>query len=223
MTLEAGPLQLTVADLTVQRGGRVVLDGLSLRVASGEALLLTGSNGAGKTTLLRAIAGLIWPEAGSIAIDGGDAEATVSEHCHFVGHLNAVKPSLTGSENLAFWQSALTDDPLGATAGVPARPTVSSTQALDRFGLANLGDVPAGYLSAGQKRRLGLARLLVAYRPIWLLDEPSVSLDSASIATFAVIVAEHLASGGIVLAATHAPLGLTRARELALDQRAVTV
>ena len=216
-------LKLIADNLSVSRGGRTIIDGLSFQVTSGEALLLTGPNGAGKTTLLRSIAGLIKPEAGLIAIDGGDAEATVSEQCHFVGHLDAVKPSLTSSENLAFWQAALTDDPPGATAAAAARPTGSPTQALDRFGLANLGDVPAGYLSAGQKRRLGLARLLVAYRPIWLLDEPSVSLDSASVATFAAIAAEHLASGGIVLAATHMPLGLIGARELALDQRVVTL
>lgn len=202
-------MHLDVETLTVRRGGRAVLDGVSFRVASGEALLLTGPNGAGKTTLLRAVAGLIGAEAGVVSLAGGDVEATVGDQCHFVGHLNAVKPGLTAMENLSFWEGALGHD------------TMPVHRALDRFGLGGMADVPAGYLSAGQKRRLGLARLLVARRPVWLLDEPTVSLDAASVGTFAGIVAEHLANGGIVVAATHVPLGIAGARELTLGGLAV--
>ncbi len=165
---------------------------------------MTGPNGAGKTTLLRAVAGLIRPEAGKVSLEGGEADATVGEQCHFVGHLNAVKPSLTAIENLRFWKDALGGD---------EQPLA---RALERFGLGEMADVPGGYLSAGQKRRIGLARLLVAQRPVWLLDEPTVSLDAASVSTFAAIVAEHLAGGGIAIAATHVPLGIAGARELRL-------
>ena len=196
-------MRLIVENLRVLRGDRAVLENQSFRVAAGGALLLTGPNGAGKTTLLRAVAGLIRPEAGKVSLEGGEADA-VGEQCHFVGHLNAVKPSLTAIENLRFWKDALGSD---------EQPLA---RALERFGLGEMADVPGGYLSAGQKRRIGLARLLVAQRPVWLLDEPTVSLDAASVSTFAAIVAEHLAGGGIAIAATHVPLGIAGARELRL-------
>lgn len=196
-------MRLIVENLRVLRGDRAVLENQSFRVAAGGALLLTGPNGAGKTTLLRAVAGLIRPEAGKVSLEGGEADA-VGEQCHFVGHLNAVKPSLTAIENLRFWKDALGGD---------EQPLA---RALERFGLGEMADVPGGYLSAGQKRRIGLARLLVAQRPVWLLDEPTVSLDAASVSTFAAIVAEHLAGGGIAIAATHVPLGIAGARELRL-------
>ncbi len=212
-------MHLVAENLTVQRGGRVVLDNVSLRVAGGEALLLTGPNGAGKTTLLRALGGFIHAFSGQVRIDGGGADQTVVEHCHFVGHSNAIKPSLTAAENLAFWGSYLGSDVHAD--GPWTAPMHAPDQALDRLGLGGLRDVPAGYLSAGQKRRLGLARLLVAMRPVWLLDEPTVSLDAASVGLFAGLVQEHLAQGGIVVAATHVPLGLTGARELQLNARAV--
>ncbi len=221
--VQSGPLimHLVAENLTVQRGGRAVLDGVSLRVAGGEALLLLGANGAGKTTLLRTLAGLIRPLSGRVRIDGAVAEQSVGEQCHFVGHTNAIKPSLTTAENIEFWGAYLGSvEPERAP---DAKPDPALDWALERLGLGDLRDVPAGYLSAGQKRRLGLARLLVARRPIWLLDEPTVSLDAASVALFAGIVAEHLAGGGIVVAATHVPLGLTGAHELRLGARTVTV
>ena len=214
MTPEAGPLHLTVEELTVHRGGRAVLHGLSLRVASGEALLLTGPNGAGKTTLLRALAGYIRPSAGRVELVAGDPDRSLAEQCHFVGHSNAVKPSLTAAENMYFWRSYL------GAASPERAPDVAPDRALDRLGLGELRDVPAGYLSAGQKRRLCLARLLVARRPLWLLDEPTVSLDAASVALFADLVTEHLTGGGLVVAATHVPLGIAGARELQLGRRA---
>ncbi len=198
-------MNLVAENLTLERGARAVISGLSFAVAAGEALVLTGANGTGKTTLLRALAGLIKPASGTLRLDGSDGEKTVAEQSHFIGHQNAVKTSLTASENLSFWASYLGD---GSHARIG--------DALSRLNLASLEAIPAGYMSAGQKRRLGLARLLVAQRPVWLLDEPTVSLDAASTAILGQIVNEHVAQGGIAIAATHLPLGLTSARELAL-------
>ena len=243
-------LNLLADNLTVERGGRTILSGFSFSAASGETVLLTGPNGAGKTTLLRTLAGFIRPSSGQVKLEDGGADLTLAEQCHYVGHLNAVKPSLTAKENLAFWveylgtsvgrvepalraggASSTRRDPttLPTTSAVPwivgsreeldPTYTLPMSAALDRLGLGDLGDVPAGYLSAGQKRRLGLARLLVARRPVWLLDEPTVSLDAVSVDLFAGLVAEHLAAGGLAVAATHMPLGLQGARELKLGAR----
>lgn len=190
--------------LSVARGGRIVVDGLSLAVAAGEAVVLTGRNGAGKTTLLRAIAGFLAPEAGTVALSPptGTGEDTVAERCHFVGHLDGVKGALTVEENARF-----AADWLGG-------PREGVDGALGRVGLGVLGPVAARFLSAGQRRRLALCRLLVAPRPVWLLDEPTASLDTAGQAMLAAITAEHLAGGGIVIAATHMPLGIAGARTL---------
>ena len=236
-------LHLLVDNLTVERGGRAIFSGLSFVVAAGEAMLLTGPNGAGKTTLLRTLAGYIHPSSGRVALEGASPELTLAEQCHYIGHLNAVKPSLTALENLAFWagylatragrvEPALRQPTISLRPGSPGPGTsghlrseldptdVSSTAAaLERLGLGDLCHVPAGYLSAGQRRRLALARLLVARRPVWLLDEPTVSLDAASVALFAGLVAEHLAGGGLAMAATHVPLGLMGTRELVLGPR----
>lgn len=216
-------MKLIVENLHLERGSRAVIAGVSFDVQSGEALLLTGPNGAGKTTLLRALAGLFPPATGTITLVGSattgitaqnsnrqhliaqDDDATLAERCHFIGHQNGLKSSLTAGENLSFWATVL-----GATDHDSVGP------ALERFNLSALETIPAGYLSAGQKRRLGLARLLVAARPIWLLDEPTVSLDQASVALLGAVVNAHVASGGIAIAATHLPLGLANARELQL-------
>jgi heme exporter protein A len=193
-------MRLAVEGLSVARGGRVVLSGISFAVGAGEALLLTGPNGSGKTTLLRTIAGFLRPEAGRIAIEGVADDAGASDRMHLVGHLNGIKASLTVAENLTFWGRFLGG---------------SATGGLARLNLDSLAHIPAGYLSAGQKRRLGLARLLAAPRPIWLLDEPTVSLDAASVEVLAGLVQEHVAGGGIAIAATHVPLGIA-AREMRL-------
>ncbi len=200
-------LQLNAENLLIERGARPVVEDLSFTVKSGEALVLTGPNGAGKTTLLRAIAGFLKPSKGTIVLTGGDSEKAIVEHCHNVGHANALKSALSVFENVAFWASFL-----GGDTGAAAR----TERALQRFGLRDLAEFPAGYLSAGQKRRLGLARLLAAERPIWLLDEPTVSLDTASTKLLSDAVNAHTSKGGIAIAATHLPLGLERARELAL-------
>jgi len=201
-------MKLVADRLSSIRGGRKLFSELSFAVEAGEALLLLGPNGAGKTTLIRTIAGLLGPAAGAIRIDGGDAERSVGEQCHYVGHLNALKSGLTVEENAAFWCRYL-----GARRD-------GLDVALEAFGLAHLRDIPAAYLSAGQKRRLSLARVLLAERPVWLLDEPTVSLDSAAQTALARAVEGHLAAGGVVVAATHAPLGLPNSRELHLGGRA---
>ena len=182
--------------------------GISFAVEAGGALLVTGPNGAGKTTLLRTLAGFLRPEAGQVRLEGGAAEMSIAEQCHYVGHSNAMKPSLTVAENAAFWSGFLG----GATDRLD--------RALSTFGLAPLRDIPAAYLSAGQRRRAGLTRLLVAERPVWLLDEPTASLDDAAQEMLAGAVNRHLAGGGLVVAATHMPLGFERARELRLGRSA---
>jgi heme exporter protein A len=200
-------VQLIAERLVIARGARVIINDLSFQVLVGEALVLTGPNGAGKTTLLRAIAGFLSPASGRLRLEGGDVEKSIAEQAHVVGHANAVKAALSVRENVTFWGHYL-----GTGVGTPSQ--VES--ALEHFGLGDLADFPAGYLSAGQKRRVGLARLLAAERPLWLLDEPTVSLDAASVAMLAKAVNHHTRAGGIAIAATHLPLGLERARELKL-------
>lgn len=183
----------------------MIVADLSFRVAPGVVLQLTGPNGAGKTTLIRAVAGFLRPAGGSLRLEGGLPDTPVAEHCHYIGHLNGVKAKQTVAENLAFW---------GAYLGAADRDQVDA--ALDMFGLTPLAGIAAGYLSAGQKRRVGLARLLVADRPVWLLDEPTVSLDAESTAMLANVIAHHVAAGGLAIAATHIPLGLASVTELRL-------
>jgi heme exporter protein A len=185
---------LSVTDLGVARGGVPVLEGVSLALAPGEALVLRGPNGIGKTTLLRTVAGLQPPLAGSIE--------TAPENLVYAGHADGIKPTLSVAENLRFWAQVF------GTKGI--------SRAIEGFDLARLADRPAGALSAGQKRRLGLARLLVTGRTIWVLDEPTVSLDAGAVAMFAGAVRAHLASGGAALIATHIDLGLSEARLLDL-------
>lgn len=202
-------MKLIVRDLTVHRSGRPVLADLSLAVDANEPLILRGANGAGKTTLLRSIAGFLPPTRGEIVLEGGDVERSVAEQCHYIGHANAIKNSLTAAENLAFWARYL-----GAPA-VGFEDIVDN--ALDQLGIGALADIRAAFFSAGQRRRLALARLMVARRPLWLLDEPSVSLDADSTSMLAEIVRKHVEAGGLVVAATHIELGLGSARTLVLQ------
>jgi heme exporter protein A len=209
-------MQLVAEKLSARRGGRLLFAGLSFAVSAGEALLVTGPNGAGKTTLLRTLAGFLPPEAGLIRLEGGAAEAGIGEQCHYLGHANAVKPGLTVAENAAFWDGFLGTAPGDA----PGTTRTRLDAALATFGLEALRDIPTGYLSAGQRRRAGLVRLLLARRPIWLLDEPTASLDQAGQEVLARVVNAHLAGGGLVLAATHLPLAFDEARELRLGRPA---
>ena len=188
------------------RGGREVFSGLDFEAASGEALAVTGPNGSGKTSLLRLIAGLLAVSGGSIGLEGGEAELTLPEQAHYLGHRDALKPALSVIENLCFWR-----DFLGGKAFDAAESL--ATESLAAVGLDHAVRLPAAYLSAGQRRRLSIARLLAVRRPIWLLDEPTSALDAAGQSLFAALMGDHLSRGGLIVAATHAPLGLA-AREL---------
>jgi len=185
---------LAVENLTVTRGGLPVLEGVSFALAAGHALVLRGPNGIGKTTMLRTLAGLQPALTGTISMP--------PEAMAYAAHADGLKGTLTVTENLRFWASVY------ATGDIES--------ALDRMNLRSLRDRPAMSLSAGQKRRLGLARLLVTGRPVWVLDEPTVSLDTASVALFADAVRAHLATGGAALMATHIDLGLEEAEVLDL-------
>lgn len=185
---------LAVHDLAVSRGGLRAVEGVSFSLAAGQALILRGPNGIGKTTLLRTIAGLQPATCGRINM----AEDAVA----YAAHADGLKATLTAAENLRFWAAVFGGGDIQ-----------SALQAMD---LTALADRPAASLSAGQKRRLGLARLLVSGRPIWVLDEPTVSLDAPSVARFATVIRDHLARGGAALMATHIDLGLAEAQVLDL-------
>lgn len=198
------------------RGGRVVFAGLDFSVAPGEALVLLGPNGSGKSSLLRVMAGLLKPAAGKLAwgdVPVAEEPELHAARTHYVGHHDAVKPVLSVAENLRFW--ARLHDPRGGNAAEAVEA------ALARFGLAHLRDIPGKLLSAGQKRRTNLARLLAAPSPLWLLDEPTTALDRKNIAVLENVFAEHRAGGGMVVLSTHQDVVLPGARTLHLDQFAV--
>lgn len=201
-------MRLIADQLGCRRGGRQVFAQLSFSLAAGEALIVTGRNGAGKSSLLRVVAGLVHLAAGTLSLDGADPEQSIAEQAHYLGHQDALKPSLSVDENLRFWSAYL------------GTGKADTGAALDAVGLAEISDLPAAYLSAGQRRRLSLARLVTVKRPLWLLDEPTTALDAASQERLARIMRAHLAEGGLILAAAHGPIGLDGARELPLGQAA---
>jgi heme exporter protein A len=196
-------MELQAEGLTCSRGGREVFRNVSFKVPAGEALIVTGRNGAGKSSLLRMMAGLVRVAAGQLSLNGGAADTPIAEQAHYLGHQDAMKPSLTVAENLQFWTRFL-----GSRSDI--RP------ALERLDLVPLADLPAAYLSAGQRRRLSVARIVAASRPVWLLDEPTSTLDAPSQSRLSGIMRDHLAHGGIIVAAAHGAIGLERARELKL-------
>lgn len=185
-------MELSVENLSVARGGIPVLDGVNFTLGAGRALILRGPNGIGKTTLLRTVAGLQPPLNGQIGLD--------REAMAYAAHADGLKATLSVRENLSFWASIF--------------GTANVAEAMAGFRLTDLADRSAGALSAGQKRRLGLARLLVTGRPVWVLDEPTVSLDVDAVTMFAEAVRAHLGGGGMALIATHIDLGLPEAEVL---------
>lgn len=200
-------MNLRAHDLACRRGERIVFAGLSFSLGPKDVLVVRGPNGAGKSSLLRLIAGLAERARGDLLWDGAEVSRdwpTFRARLHHLGHLDAIKPALTVAENLQFWIA------LQGGAG-------RNDAALSRFGLLDLADLPARLLSAGQRRRLALARLLAAPRPLWLLDEPTTALDAASASVLAETAAEHRARGGVVIAAIHGDLALPDAQVLTLQ------
>ncbi|MEW6766851.1 MAG: heme ABC exporter ATP-binding protein CcmA [Pseudomonadota bacterium] len=189
-------MRLSGRNLRCVRGGREVFAGLNFELNGGKALAVTGPNGAGKSSLLRMIAGLLPIADGSIVTSGADVELTLAEQAHYVGHRDALKPALTVIENLNFWRDCL------------GGPTSDARTSLEAVGLGHAADLPAAVLSAGQRRRLSIARLLTVRRPIWLLDEPTAALDLAGQKIAANAMKVHLKKGGLIVAATHGPLGI---------------
>ena len=198
-------MRLIAENLSGERGGETVFSGIGFTLDKGEALIVTGPNGTGKSTLLRVVAGLLPAAAGRVRVEGGgEGFPTVASAAHYLGHLNAMKPALSVEENLAFWRA------------FQGEPALSVEEALETVGLGGLGHLPFGYLSTGQRRRASIAKLLVSRRPVWLLDEPTAGLDKASEERFAALMRGHLQDGGIVVAATHLPLGLEGAKGLVM-------
>lgn len=196
-------MKLTVSDLASERGGRLVFEGLGFGIGDGELMTVTGPNGAGKSTLLRIIAGFLRPSAGTVNVEPA-SDLPRGAHMHYLGHRNGLKTAMSVRENLDFWRSMS-----GASGMTPM-------EALERVRLDHLIDMPAAYLSAGQTRRVAIARLLAVSRPIWLLDEPTAALDGQSEIELGTIIEEHVSGGGIVLAATHLKLPIAANQSLPL-------
>lgn len=186
-------MELNAKGLTCERGGRIVFRDVSLSLKPGQLMQLTGPNGSGKSSLLRLIAGLNEAQAGTIELAGGSADLTIGQQAHYVAHQEPVKSALSVEENLAFWRDFMGGGDVD--------------EALDAFDLSRLASYPAGLLSAGQKRRLALARIVLVPRVLWLLDEPTVGLDTASLERFVKVMAAQLGQGGMIISATHVPLG----------------
>ena len=193
----AEPAVIDVRGLEIRRGERQLFADLSLTVAAGQVALLTGPNGTGKTTLLMALAGIVRPEAGEVTFPSHRGEDGTRPAMHLLGYQQGIKPRLTVLENLSFWRQ------VNGSGGLAPQAALSET------GITSLAQLEAGYLSSGQLRRLALARLLVTPRPIWLLDEPSATLDSAGEALLVRLIEAHRLSGGIAIIATHQVLALS--------------
>lgn len=190
-------MRLIAENLGGERGGEIVFSGVGFELDAGQTLIVTGPNGSGKSTMLRIVAGLLPATEGSVRlVDAGEAFSSIASACHYLGHQNAMKTALTVTENLHFWQRFTGDPRLGVE------------EAMETVGLSGIGHLPYGYLSTGQKRRISIAKLLINHRPLWLLDEPTAGLDRASEERFAGLMTAHCAAGGMVVAATHLPLGI---------------
>jgi heme exporter protein A len=202
-------MRLVAEGLSATRGEDLIFRDIAFEIAGGEALVVKGPNGSGKSTLLRVLAGLLPARSGSTKLLAAPHPVErLGEAAHYLGHRNAMKRELTVEENLSFWKTFLGDMIGGA--GVPVE------EAVEAVGLGGIAHLPFGYLSAGQQRRMAMAKLLVAWRPVWILDEPTAALDAAAEDMFAGLVTAHLARGGIAIAATHQPLGLEGVQELTM-------
>lgn len=200
-------MRLVAEGLSATRGEDLIFRDIAFEIAGGEALVVKGPNGSGKSTLLRVLAGLLPARSGSAKLLAAPHPVErIGEAAHYLGHRNAMKRELTVEENLSFWKTFLGD--MAGGAGVPVE------EAVEAVGLGGIAHLPFGYLSAGQQRRMAMAKLLVAWRPVWILDEPTAALDAAAEDMFAGLVTAHLARGGIAIAATHQPLGLEGVQEL---------
>lgn len=201
-------MRLTAENLSARRGEDLIFKDISFDLGAGESLILTGENGSGKSTLLRVVAGLLRPETGRVTWHSKTKQPDMRsyEACHYLGHRNAMKAELDVSENLSFWKRFCGDFEGGVGMSVAV--------AAEAVGLGDIAHLPFGYLSAGQQRRMAFAKLLASYRPVWILDEPTAALDTGAERLFIDLIKAHLASGGILLAATHQPLGLENARQL---------
>lgn len=206
--------KLAAHDLTCLRGPRLVFENLNFSLEAGEALLLTGPNGSGKSSLIRLLAGLLTPLAGTVLLDGAPAFAdphVARSRIAYLGHLDPVKPTLSVRETLNFWAH------MAETDG-PGKPRVEA--AMEALALTDLADTPGGILSSGQRRRLSLARVLTGCTDVWLLDEPTVGLDTRSVALVEAAVADHRAGGGVAVLSTHIEFGLPGAQTLDLGDYA---
>lgn len=200
-------MRLVAEGLSAKRGEDLIFQDISFEIPRGEALVVKGPNGSGKSTLLRVLAGLLPAETGTAKlVAAAQPVERLGEACHYLGHRNAMKRELTVDENLVFWKAFFSDFSGGAG--------ISVDEAVESVGLGGIVHLPFGYLSAGQQRRMAMAKLLVAWRPVWILDEPTAALDASAEAMFAGLVTTHLARGGIAIAATHQPIGLEGVREL---------
>ena len=200
-------MKITAENITVVRGEDIVIDKLTLEVATGSALIVRGANGSGKSTLLRALAGLLPLENGVIKLTGNAefGDAKLPDLCHYLGHDNAMKTAMTVGENLTFWQD------------FAGQPHLDIGQGLEMVGLGGLETIPFAHLSTGQRRRASIARLIVSWRPVWLLDEPTSGLDATSETQFVALMQAHLEDGGLIVAATHLPLEITSAKFINLE------
>lgn len=198
-------MRVIAENLAVRRGEDLIFNEVSFDLVEGDALTVTGPNGVGKSTLLRGLAGLLSFEVGAFKIDEGkESDKELHEYCHYIGHENAMKSELSVLDNMRFWQEQM---------GV-SNLSLSPEEAADSFGLLHTLDLPFGFLSQGQRRRIALTKLFVSHRPLWLMDEPTAALDKASCDAFDRLVDRFIQSGGIVIAATHVPLGFKQTKAL---------
>lgn len=210
-------MKFEAKNISINRGARRIIQGVNFSLTNGDLLIVTGENGSGKSTLLRALAGLLPYGEGSLHFDlpdeGRDDPMIIREHIHYLGHQNGMKPALSVRENLEFWQGYST--PGNADEGLDG---MSITAALDFVELPHVLDLPFGYLSTGMKRRVSIAKLLITEKPVWIVDEPTAGLDAKSSAMFTGLCKDHCANGGILIAATHLPLGIDGAKTLEVER-----